>query len=131
MNLIQKGIHMMERSDKIKTTEVITSSDAADLMNKWYGGDSEWDQMVFEEEIKARIGQRIYDLRTEAKLSQANLAKMIHKTQAMVSKVENGDYSGDYFSLLLKVCFVLKKKIEIGGPGTVLSGDSECCAITV
>jgi DNA-binding XRE family transcriptional regulator len=107
------------------------TSDASDLMNKWYGGDSEWDQMVFEEEIKARIGQMIYDLRTEAKLSQANLAKMIHKTQAMVSKVENGDYGGDYFSLLLKVCFVLKKKIEIGGPGTVLSGDSECCAITV
>jgi ribosome-binding protein aMBF1 (putative translation factor) len=121
----------MERSDKINNTDVNKTSDAVSLMNRWYGGDAKWDQMVFEEEVKARVGQIIYNLRMEANLSQAKLAKMIHKTQAMVSRVENGDYNGDYFSLLLRVCFVLNRKFDVGGPGMPLSPGSECNAVIV
>jgi len=49
----------------------------------------------------------------------------------MVSKVENGDYNGDYFRLLLKVCFALNKTFDIQGPGTTIAGQSECSATVV
>lgn len=104
-------------------------SDAVELMDRWYGGDSEWDQMVIEEEIKARVGQVVYNLRTEAGLSQTRLAELIGVTQAMISKLENADYDGDFFGLLLKVCFALHKKLDIGGPGVPLSDGAECCAV--
>lgn len=106
-------------------------SDAVELMDHWYGGDQEWDQMVLEEEIKARVGQIIHNLRTEAGLSQTMLARMTGVTQAMISKVENGDYDGNYFDLLLKACFVLHKKLDIGGPGVPATGGAECCTAVV
>lgn len=98
-------------------------------MDHWYGGDPEWNQMVQEEMIKARVGQIVYHLRTEAGLSQTRLAEMTGATQAMISKVENADYDGDYFGLLLKVCFVLHRKIDVGGPGIPLADGTECCAV--
>lgn len=108
-NQIRKGIPTMGKS-KRKT------SDAVELMDNWYGGDPEWDRLVLEEELKVRIGQLIYKLRTDAGLSQTRLAERTGLTQAMISKVENADYDGDYFKLLLNVCFVFKKKLEIGEP---------------
>jgi len=98
-------------------------------MDRWYGGDPEWDRMVIEEEIKARVGQIVYHLRTEADLSQTRLAEMTGVTQAMISKLENADYEGDYFGLLLRVCFVLHKTLDVGGPGVPLAGGVECCAV--
>jgi DNA-binding XRE family transcriptional regulator len=112
---------MAERSKK--------TTDAVDLMDRWYGGDPEWDQMVIEEEIKARVGQIVYHLRTEAGLSQTRLAEMTGVTQAMISKLENADYEGDYFGLLLRACFVLHKKLDVGGPGVPLPSGVECCAV--
>ena len=98
-------------------------------MNRRYGDDPEWDQMVAEEEIKARVGQVVYAIRTEARLSQTRLAEMTKVTQAMISRVENGDYDGDYFGVLLKVCFALHKKVDVGGPGVPLVSGAECCAM--
>ena len=112
----------MERSKK-------RTKDAVELMDHWYGGDPEWDRMVIEEEIKARVGQIVYHLRTSADLSQTRLAKMTGVTQAMISKLENADYEGDYFGLLLRVCFVLHKRLDVGGPGIPLAGGVECCAV--
>ncbi len=105
------------------------TSDAVELMDSWYGGDPEWDQMVIEEEIKARVGQLVYNLRTEAGLSQTRLAEMTGVTQAMISKLENADYDGDFFGLLLKVCFVLHKKLNVSGPGVPPQCGAECCAM--
>ncbi len=87
--------------------------------------------MVLEEEIKARVGQIIYLLRTEADLSQTRLAEMIGVTRAMISNVENGDYDGNYFDLLFKVCFVRHKRLLVGGPGVLLANCNDCCAMVV
>lgn len=108
-----------------------TTSDAVELMDRWYGGDPEWNQMVIEEEIKARVGQIAYRLRNDANLSQTRLAEMTGVTQSMISKLENADYDGDYFGLLLKVCFVLHKKLDVGGPGVPLASGVECCAVVL
>lgn len=107
------------------------TNDAVQIMDNRYGGTPEWDLMVAEEEIKARIGQIIYALRTEAGYSQTRLAEMVKVTQAMISKTENGDYDGDYFGILLKVCYVLNKKVDIGGPGFPITDNPDCRATVI
>lgn len=104
-------------------------SDAGELMDRWYGGDAEWDQMVQEEELKARVGQLVYALRTEARLTQTRLAKMVGTTQPVISKLENADYEGSALDMLWRVCVALHKRFDVGGPGLPLRSGAECCAI--
>jgi len=82
-------------------------------MDRWFGGDEEWDQMVAEEELKARIAQVIYALRTESGLTQTRLGKMIGTSQAVVSKLENADYDGSSLEMLWRICCALHRKIEL------------------
>lgn len=90
------------------------TKDAVELIDQWYGGDEDWNRMVLEEELKARIGQVVYALRSEAGLTQTRLAKMIGTNQAIISRVENGDYSGSALEILWRVCFALHKRLHVG-----------------
>lgn len=104
-------------------------SDAGELMDRWYGGDPEWDRMVQEEELKARVAQIVYALRTEAGLSQTRLAQMVRTTQPVISKLENADYEGSALDMLWRICLALHRKFDVGGPGVPLRSGVECCAM--
>ena len=88
-------------------------TDAVEIIDRRYGGDPEWDRMALEEELNARIGQTVYDLRNAAGLTQARMAKLVGTTQSIVSKVENADYDGSAAEMLVRVCFALHRRIEI------------------
>lgn len=107
------------------------TTDAGELMDQWYGGDPEWDRMVAEEEIRARIGQVVYHIRTQANLTQVKLAEMIGTTQPVISRVENGDYQGSALEMLMRVCLATNRRFEVAGPGVPLSGsdDSQCAVV--
>jgi len=88
-------------------------TDAVEIIDRRYGGDPEWDQMVLQEELNMRIGQAVYDLRNGDKLTQQELANMTGTTQSIISKVENADYDGSAAEMLVRVCFALHRKVEI------------------
>ena len=88
-------------------------TDAVEIIDRRYGGDPEWEQMVLQEELNLRIGQAVHDLRNGAKLTQQELAEMIGTTQSIISKVENADYDGSAAEMLVRVCFALHRKVEI------------------
>jgi ribosome-binding protein aMBF1 (putative translation factor) len=89
------------------------TSDAVKLMNKWYGGDADWDQMLVEERLKVQVGQTVYDLRTEAGLSQEALAKLAGTSQSIVSRVENADYAGSALEMLYRICLALHRQVKV------------------
>ncbi len=89
------------------------TSDAVELMNKWYGGDAEWEQMLVDERLKVQVGQIVYDLRTEAGLSQEALAKLAGTSQSIISRVENADYEGSALEMLYRVCSALHLQINV------------------
>ena len=93
------------------------TSDAVELMDKWYGGDSEWDQMLVEERLKVQVGQIAYDLRTEAGLSQEALAKLAGTSQSIISRVENADYDGSALEMLYRICLVLHRQVRVERSG--------------
>lgn len=89
------------------------TSDAVELMNKWYGGDEEWEQMLVEERLRVQVGQIVYDLRTEADLSQAALAELVGTAQSIISRLENADYEGSALEMLYRVCSALHRQIRV------------------
>ncbi len=67
------------------------------------------------EEIKqgSVIAQQIYDLRTAAGLTQAQLAKMIKTTPSVISRLEDNDYSGHSLSMLNRIAAALGRRVEV------------------
>lgn len=66
-----------------------------------------------EARVNAAAARLIYQLRTEANLSQKQLAEMIGTTQSVISRLEDDDYDGHSLSMLSKITGVLKKRLVL------------------
>ncbi len=107
-----------------------TTKDAVEIVDRIFGKDDpDWDRRCLEEEVKARIGQVVYALRSDAHLTQTQLAEMIGSTQEVISKVENADYDGSALEMLFRVCVALKKRFTVCGPGVTHSAHD--CGVAI
>jgi transcriptional regulator with XRE-family HTH domain len=71
-------------------------------------------QRMFEEEVANReFAQKIYQLRTKAGLSQAELARRVGTTQSVISRLEDADYEGHSLAMLNRIAVALKRRVEI------------------
>ena len=66
-----------------------------------------------QEREKALIAGQIYDLRTQARLSQTALAKMVGTTQSVISRLEDADYDGHSLNMLRRIAKALNCRIEV------------------
>jgi ribosome-binding protein aMBF1 (putative translation factor) len=96
----------MPRSKKITT-------DALLILAQMTGKDPEL-QRQFEEEVANReIGQKIYDLRERAGLTQTELARRVKTTQSVISRLEDADYDGHSLAMLNRIAAALEQRVEI------------------
>lgn len=71
-------------------------------------------QRQFEEEVANReVAQKIYQLRTKAKISQAELARRVGTTQSVISRLEDADYEGHSLAMLNRIAAALEQRVEI------------------
>ena len=88
--------------------------DAAEILDRVFIGDDsarrERVDRAFEDAV---ISQFIYNARTEAGLTQGQLAKLIGSDQAVISRLEDADYQGHSLTMLRRIAHALGKKIEI------------------
>ncbi|MDR3621470.1 MAG: helix-turn-helix domain-containing protein [Paludisphaera borealis] len=69
---------------------------------------------AFEKEIaNAEIGRQIYDLRTNAGLTQSELAKAVGTTASVISRLEDADYDGHSLAMLRRIARALDQRVEI------------------
>ncbi len=68
---------------------------------------------VEEESFNANIAQQVYDLRTEAGLTQRQLADLIGTRQSVISRIEDADYGGHSLALLKKIAGALKQRLSV------------------
>src|SRR5205823_13205204 len=61
----------------------------------------------------AEVAQAIYDLRSGAKLTQAELANRVGTTPSVISRLEDADYEGHSLSMLRRVADALGMRVEI------------------
>jgi transcriptional regulator with XRE-family HTH domain len=83
------------------------------LRERYVGDDPERNASVQSERVNAEVARLIYTLRTEAKLSQAELADLIGTTQSVISRLEDADYDGHSLSMLTRIAQALNQKLTV------------------
>lgn len=90
------------------------TTDAVEILRRRYiEGDADRLASLEEERLHAKVARQIYDLRTQAGLSQAELADRIGTTQSAVSRLENADYEGHSLSMLRRVADALGATVDV------------------
>lgn len=91
------------------------TSDAVEILRRRYVGDDPERLASLEgERVHAKVARQIYDLRTAAGLSQAELAERVGTTQSAISRLESADYEGHSLSMLRRIAEALGAKIDVG-----------------
>ena len=104
-----------------------TANAAEILRNRYVKNDPLRKASVEAERVNAEVARLIYTMRTEAGLTQGQLAKLVGTTQSVISRLEGSDYDGHSLSMLNRIAEALQKKLtvtmaakdapEIGGNG--------------
>jgi DNA-binding XRE family transcriptional regulator len=90
-----------------------TTSDAVEILRKRLGGVADFDQQVATDKLNVRVAMLVYQVRTEAGLTQAELAERVGTAQPNIARLEDADYEGHSLSMLQRIAEALGKRIEI------------------
>ena len=87
---------------------------ASDILRKRYiKDDARTQRRLKKVRSELSIAEEIYRIRTEAGLTQAQLAKLIGTSQSDVSRLENADYDGHSVKLLWRIAAAVHCRVDI------------------
>lgn len=90
------------------------SSDALRFLRDRYVGDDPERVASYEAAVaNAEIARDIYQLRTEAGLTQAQLAARVGTTASVICRLEDAEYEGHSLSMLRRVAAAVGKRVEV------------------
>lgn len=70
-------------------------------------------QAVEDEAFNADIAQQVHDLRTEAGLTQKQLADLVGTQQSAISRIEDADYDGHSLAMLRRIAKALNRQLKV------------------
>ena len=83
------------------------------LRNRYVKNDPKRKASVATERMNAEIARLLYTMRTEAGLTQEQLAELVGTTQSVISRLEDSDYEGHSLSMLNRIAEALHKKLSV------------------
>ena len=83
------------------------------LHERYVGSDPRRLASLEEERTNAKIAQALYDLRTQAGLTQRELAKMVGTTAPVICQLEDSDYQGHSLSMLQRIAAALNYRVDV------------------
>jgi DNA-binding XRE family transcriptional regulator len=89
------------------------SKSALEIMSRRYYKTAERRADLEEARINSEAASLIYQLRTDAKLSQQQLADLVGTTQSAISRLEDNDYVGHSLTMLSRITGALQKRLVI------------------
>ena len=89
------------------------TKDALKIVDKMNRTDPELQELVAEASINAEVAQLIYAARTQAGLTQKQLAALIGTKQPVIARLEDADYEGHSLSMLQRIAHALNQRVEI------------------
>ena len=100
---------------KKKTSKVKKpTTDGVEILHRrYFEGKPKKQALLEEERANATVARQIYDLRTEAGLSQRELAKMVGTTASVICRLEDADYDGHSLGMLRRIAAALDKRVQI------------------
>ena len=87
--------------------------DVTQILDRMTGDDEELQQLIAEETLNAEAARLIYEARTTACLTQAELAEQIGTKQPVIARLEDADYEGHSLSMLQRIAVALNQRIEL------------------
>jgi len=89
------------------------TTNALEILDRRYFQTKERQAELEEARASAEIARRIYELRQEAGLTQAQLARLVGTSRTVISRLEDDDYSGHSLGMLRRIAAALDKRVEI------------------
>ena len=90
------------------------TGDAIETMHRrYYEGQPERLAALEEARADDEVARKIYQLRTQAGLSQRELAKLVGTTASVICRLEDADYEGHSLPLLRRIAAALDRRVEI------------------
>jgi ribosome-binding protein aMBF1 (putative translation factor) len=94
-------------------TKKLTTNAVEILRNRYVKNDPERKASVEAERVNAEVARLVYTVRTEAGLTQGQLADLVGTTQSVISRLEDSDYDGHSLSVLTRIAEALQKKLTV------------------
>lgn len=89
------------------------TNDALKILQQMTSEDPEMEEMIKESSLNAELAQLIYRTRTQAGLTQQQLAERIGTKQSVIARLEDAEYEGHSLSMLQKIARVLNQRLEV------------------
>ncbi|MBN1460001.1 MAG: helix-turn-helix domain-containing protein [Armatimonadetes bacterium] len=90
------------------------TSDAVEILRRRYvGEDPDRKAAVEAARVHAEVARTIYELRTDAELTQQELADLVGTTQSVISRLEDEEYEGHSISMLNRIAKALNRRIAV------------------
>lgn len=91
-----------------------TTSDAVEILHRrYYRGKPERLAQLEQARAEDDLARRIYELRAQAGLTQARLAKIIGTSESVISRLEDSDYAGHSLTMLRRIAEAVNQRLEI------------------
>jgi len=81
--------------------------------DRYVGNDPDRRAAYEEELVNAEMAALLYRLRTQAGLSQRELAERVGTTASVICRLEDADYAGHSLSMLRRIAVALDRRVEI------------------
>lgn len=91
-----------------------TTTDALEIIRRrLYEGKRARLEKLEEARANEEIARKIYDLRTAAGRTQAQLAELVGTTASVICRLEDADYQGHSLAMLRRIGIALNQRVEI------------------
>ena len=90
------------------------TTDAVEILHRRYvKGDPRREVALQAERVNAEVAAIVHDRRTEAGLTQEELAELVGTTQSVISRLEDADYEGHSLSMLQRIATALRMRLKV------------------
>jgi len=96
-----------------KKSTKATTTNALKILDRITGDDPALRALIEEETLHAQVARMIYEARTQAGLTQQELARFVGTKQPVIARLEDADYDGHSLSMLQRIATALHQRLEI------------------
>ena len=83
------------------------------LYDRYVGNDPRQIEAYEQEVVNADLARKIFELRTQAGLSQRELAARVGTSASAICRLEDADYQGHSLSILKRIAEAFDRQVEI------------------
>jgi predicted transcriptional regulator len=92
---------------------------ASSILKKMIGSNVLLAKKVMAQRVNNQDARLIVQVRTEAGLTQKQLADLIHTSQPAIARLEDAEYDGQSLSMLQKIATALGRTVHVEMPSVI------------